>query len=79
VSCFAQHGLIAARKLDSRFYRHGHVVKNLYFDEWWRDNEGLPVKVNGTWMHLDDVVRNAAANGIWPTNICGPMPSPSSS
>lgn len=77
VACFAQHGLIPAKDLDSRFYRNGHVIRNLYFDEWWRNNDGLPVKVNGAWTHLDDVVLNAAAKGTWPTNICGPLPSPS--
>ena len=77
VTCFARHGLIHAKNLDGRFYQHGHVVRNLYFDQWWRTNNGLPVKVNGTWMHLDEVVLNAVTKGSWPAKICGPMPSPS--
>jgi hypothetical protein len=77
VACFAQHGLIPARDLDSRWYQNGHVTMNNYWVEWWHDFEGLPVKVNGTWMHLDDVARRAATSGFWPVKLCGTLPSAS--
>lgn len=79
VTCLARHGVIPAKDLDSRWYRNGHLYLNQYFSEWWADNNGLPVKVNGRWMHLDDVAFQAVENGTWPVNLCGPLPSPSPS
>lgn len=79
VACFARKGLIPAKYLDSRWYQNGQVVTNKYWLMWWRDNEGLPVKFNGTSMQLEDIVHRAATQNIWPNNICGPMPSPSPS
>ena len=77
VACFARHRLIPARDLDGRWYDGGHVITNRYWTEWWNDFNGLPVKVNGTWMHLADVARKAAEDGVWPTRLCGPLPSSS--
>lgn len=76
VGCLARHGVIPAKDLRNQsFYRRGHVTVNLDFAAWWRDFAGLPVKVDGTWQHLDDVIRSAAENGRWPTRLCGRMPA----
>jgi hypothetical protein len=76
VGCLAKNGLIPAKDLDDSWYKAGHVTYNQAFIEWWRDFEGLPVKLNGTYQHLDDVVRFAATRGTWPAKLCGPIPSP---
>jgi hypothetical protein len=77
VGCFASHGLIPAKDVQNQsWYQNGHVTVNNDFTIWWRNFEGLPVKLNGTYQHLDAVVRSAA-NGNWPASICGPEPSPS--
>jgi hypothetical protein len=77
VGCFASHGLIPAKDLQNQsWYQNGHVTVNNEFTLWWHNFEGLPVKLNGTYQHLDDVVRSAA-NGNWPASICGPEPSAS--
>lgn len=76
VQGLVQQGII---KPDPSWYQNNQIVPNQAFDQWWKNNSGLPVKVNGTFMHLDEVVLNAATKGIWPANICGPMPSASAS
>jgi hypothetical protein len=79
VGCLAQRGLIPAKDLDSRWYSNGHVTTNKYWTMWWSSFNGLPVKIDGTWMHLSDVARQAATDGTWPTALCGPLPSASPS
>ena len=76
VGCLAKNGLIPAKDLDASWYHAGHVTYNQAFIEWWPDFENLPVKLNGSYQHLDDVVRLAATKGTWPTKLCGPIPSP---
>lgn len=77
VACFARHGMIPHKYLDSRWYQHGRVIQNKYWIMWWGSYNGLPVKVNGTEEHLADAARQAAEHGTWPTKLCGPIPSPS--
>ncbi len=79
VGCLGRHGLIPAKDLDSRWYSNGHVTTNKYWTMWWSSFNGLPVKISGTWLHLSDVARQAATDGTWPTQLCGPLPSPSPS
>lgn len=74
VACLAQHGMIPHKYLDSRWYRHGRVLRNKYWIMWWNSYNGLPVKVNGTEEHLADAARHAAEHGTWPTRLCGPIP-----
>lgn len=77
VGCFASHGLIPAKDVQNQsWYNSGKVTVNNDFSIWWRNFEGLPVKLNGTYQHLDDVVRSAAS-GNWPASVCGPEPSAS--
>lgn len=77
VGCFASHGLIPAKDVQNQsWYNGGKVTVNNDFSIWWRNFEGLPVKLNGTYQHLDDVVRSAAS-GNWPASVCGPGPSAS--
>jgi hypothetical protein len=79
VGCFAHHGLIPAKDVAGQAWYHDGrvVVADNDFILWWRNFEGLPVKLNGTWQYLDDVVRSAA-NGNWPASVCGSEPSLSS-
>lgn len=77
VACFARNGLVPARDLDRRWYQGGRVIMNRSWTEWWNEFNGLPVKVNGTVMHLADAARKAAEDGVWPTSLCGPLPSSS--
>jgi len=76
VGCLISKGLIPKKDVDGQaWYSSGHVTANNAFTEWFHDNNGLPVKLNGTTQTLQSVLATAA-NGSWPS-ICGPMPSTS--
>lgn len=75
VGCLVKQGLIPAKDVQSQsWYSNGQVKANNDFVVWWHNFEGLPVKLNGSYQHLDDVVRSAAS-GDWPASVCGPAPS----